>query len=164
MTDDERLPGFPGHPRSRASLGIADLLEDGPKSVDELAQDTRAHAPALYRLLRALAGVGVFAEEDDGRFVLTPTAEYLGIDGPVSVRAWAQFVGQPYTWSAWAHLLDSIRTGEAAYDGTEPPANSEGNASSAAKVLPATGGVLPIAGLTGLVIVAGGLLMRRFAR
>ena len=98
-----------------ASLGIADLLEDGPKSVDGLAEATGAHAPALYRLLRALAGVGVFAERADGRFVLTPTAEYLRTDAPGSVRAWAMFIGQPYTWSAWAHLLDSIRSGEAAF-------------------------------------------------
>ncbi|MDP9481499.1 MAG: LPXTG cell wall anchor domain-containing protein [Actinomycetota bacterium] len=31
-------------------------------------------------------------------------------------------------------------------------------------MLPATGGVLPIAGLAGLVIVAGGLLMHRISR
>jgi hypothetical protein len=35
-----------------ATLGIADLLEDGPKSADELAKTTGTHAPTLYRLLR----------------------------------------------------------------------------------------------------------------
>ncbi len=45
-----------------AELGIADLLIDGPKSGDELAQATGSHPRALYRLLRALAGVGVFTE------------------------------------------------------------------------------------------------------
>ena len=54
-----------------ATLGIADLLVDGPKSTDELANATRAHAPSLYRLLRALASVGVFAERADGSFVST---------------------------------------------------------------------------------------------
>jgi hypothetical protein len=46
-----------------AQLGIADVLHDGPKSVDELAQATSTHAPSLYRLLRALASLGIFAED-----------------------------------------------------------------------------------------------------
>ena len=45
-----------------ATLGIADLLKDGPRGADELAEAAGAHAPTLYRLLRALAGVGVFTE------------------------------------------------------------------------------------------------------
>jgi hypothetical protein len=38
-----------------AKLGIADLLKDGPKSSEELAQLTDTHAPSLYRVMRALA-------------------------------------------------------------------------------------------------------------
>ncbi len=98
-----------------ATLGIADLLEDGPRSVDELAETTGTHAPTLYRLLRALASVGVFAEQSDGRFGLTPLAEYLRSNAPGSVRAWAVQIGQPYHWSAWAYLLESVRTGELAF-------------------------------------------------
>ena len=52
-----------------ASLGIADLLMDGPRSVGDLAEATGSHPPTLYRLLRALASVGVFVEVD-GRFGL----------------------------------------------------------------------------------------------
>jgi len=70
-----------------ATLGIAGLLVDGPKSPDELAKATGAHAPSLYRLLRALASVGVFAERDEGSFVLMPPAEYLRSDVPGSIRA-----------------------------------------------------------------------------
>jgi len=97
-----------------ATLGIADLLEDGPKSVDELAKTTRTPAPTLYRLLRALASVGIFIEAD-GRFGLTPLAEYLRTDTPGSLRAWAIHIGRPYTWSTWAYLLHSVRTGEPAF-------------------------------------------------
>ena len=57
-----------------ASLGIADHLRDGPRSVEELAAATGSRAPSLYRLLRALASVGIFTEAD-GRFGLTPLAE-----------------------------------------------------------------------------------------
>lgn len=97
-----------------ATLGIADLLADGPRSIDDLAGVTETHAPTLYRLLRALASVGVFVETD-GRFGLTPLAEYLRTDVPGSVRSWAMFIGRPYTWSAWAHLIGSVKTGETAF-------------------------------------------------
>jgi len=97
-----------------ATLGIADLLTDGPKTVDDLAEATRSDVSSLYRLLRALASVGLFVE-DDGRFGLTSVAEYLQSNIPGSLRAWAMFVGQPYTWSTWGHLLDSIRSGEPSF-------------------------------------------------
>jgi hypothetical protein len=98
-----------------ATLGIADLLEDESRSMDDLAEATGTHAPTLYRLLRALASVGVFAETPDGRFGLTPLAEYLRTDAPGSLRAWAMQVGQPYFWASWGHLLHSVRTGESAF-------------------------------------------------
>ena len=98
-----------------ATLGIADLLEDGPRSVDELAQTTGTHAPTLYRLLRALASVGVFAEQPDGQFRSTPLAEYLRTNAPRSLRAWAMQIGQQYFWTSWGHLLHSVRTGEPAF-------------------------------------------------
>lgn len=97
-----------------ASLGIADHLKDGSRSVDELAAATGSHAPSLYRLLRALASVGIFAEAE-GRFDLTPLAEYLRSDVPGSVRPWAAMIGQPYAWSTWSSLRDSIATGEPAF-------------------------------------------------
>ena len=55
-----------------ASLGLADLMTEGPRTADELAAKVGAHAPSLYRLLRSLASVGVFSEAIDRRFGLTP--------------------------------------------------------------------------------------------
>ena len=55
-----------------AKLKLADLLKDGPRSAGHLATATGVHAPALYRVLRALASVGIFAETKGGRFKLTP--------------------------------------------------------------------------------------------
>src|SRR4028118_1439454 len=60
-----------------AKLGIADLLKDGAKSTDELANSTDVNAQYLYRLLRALASVGIFAEVDNCYFELTPMAKLL---------------------------------------------------------------------------------------
>ncbi len=98
-----------------ATLGVADLMSDGPKSADDLAQATGAHRPSLYRLLRMLAGAGVFHEDADGRFTLTPLGETLRSEGPESVRDWALYVGAPDMWQVWAGLQDSVMTGEAAF-------------------------------------------------
>lgn len=97
-----------------AALGIPNLLVDGPRSVDELAEASGAHAPTLYRLLRALSGIGVF-EEVDGRFGATPISEHLRTDTPGSIGAWAVNMGQPHHWNTWGHLLDSVKSGEPAF-------------------------------------------------
>ena len=99
-----------------AKLGTADALADGPKGVDELAVAANAHAPSLYRLLRALASVGIFAEDEDGRFRLTPLAEPLRSDAPGSVRSFAMMLGAEWNWQPWGHLLHSVTTGQAAFE------------------------------------------------
>ena len=45
-----------------AKLGIADLLKDGPRTVEQLAEGSSTNADALYRLLRALASIEIFSE------------------------------------------------------------------------------------------------------
>src|SRR5260370_3752560 len=83
-----------------AKLGIADLLQEGAKSSADLAQSTGVDARSLYRLLRALASVGVFAQDADGRFGLTPMAEGLQAGAPGSMRAWALMIGT-YSFEPW---------------------------------------------------------------
>ena len=58
-----------------AKFDIADHLAGGPKSVEELAAATETNPDALYRLLRALASVGIFAEGESRQFSLTPLAK-----------------------------------------------------------------------------------------
>jgi SAM-dependent methyltransferase len=96
-------------------LGIADLLADAPRGVEELAHASGAHAPSLYRLLRALASLGVFAEEDDGRFGLTPLAELLRADVPDSMRAVILNLGG-FGYRIWGDLLYSVQTGGNAFE------------------------------------------------
>ena len=96
-------------------MGIADLLADGPKRVDELARAADAHAPSLYRVLRALASLGVFAEQDDRVFALTPAAEALRSDRPNSLRDVAIFWGEDWHWEVWGKILYSVRTGKSAW-------------------------------------------------
>jgi O-methyltransferase domain/Dimerisation domain len=99
-----------------AKLGIADLLVDGPRTSDELAAATSSHAPSLYRLLRALATIGIVHEESGQRFSLAPLGEWLRSDIPESVAGWAAFVGEPYHWQAWGDLLHSVQTGETGFE------------------------------------------------
>jgi len=98
-----------------AELGIADLLAEGPRSCEELAKQTRANSDALYRLLRALASVGVFAVDEQGRFSLTPLAGMLRSDVPGSQRAFARMMGAEF-WETWGKLLHSARTGEPGFN------------------------------------------------
>ena len=98
-----------------ATLGIADLLAEGSRAVDELASSTGSHPDALYRLLRALASIGILYEEPGRTFSLTEVGGCLRSDSPDSLAGWALYVGRPYYWNAWAHLLDSVQTGENAF-------------------------------------------------
>lgn len=97
-----------------AKLGLADLVKDGPKSADDLAKTTGTHAPSLYRLLRALASVGVFAEDDCHRFGMTPLAECL-LDVPGSQRYLAIMACEEQ-FRAWGELLYSVQTGKTGFD------------------------------------------------
>ena len=98
-----------------AKLGIADLLADGPVDCEDLATATDTHAPSLQRVLRALAGVGVFTEVSPGSFALTPLAELLRTETPGSMRALAIMYAEEQ-YRAWGELLHSVRTGEMAFD------------------------------------------------
>jgi hypothetical protein len=99
-----------------AKLRIADRMEDGPKTVAELAAVTKAHEDTLYRLLRTLAGMGIFAEDDNMRFHLNTAAEPLRSGVPGSLRATAEVSGEEWMWRPWGALLHSVRTGETAFD------------------------------------------------
>eukprot|EP00438_Fugacium_kawagutii_P030638 Skav234279 [mRNA] locus=C9163801:113:1084:+ [translate_table: standard] len=98
-----------------AKFGIADHLKDGPKSVDDLADATSTNADALYRLLRALASKGIFAEGEPRHFSLTPLAEPLQTDAPGSKRALALMSGDEQ-FRSWAEICYSIETGGIAFD------------------------------------------------
>src|SRR5882757_10009531 len=101
--------------RVAATLRVADHLKDGPRSADDLASLTQSNADALYRLLRALAAVGVFREEADRKFTLTPMGDCLRTDSKTPIGGWAEHVGNPHFWQAWGHLLHSVRTCDNAF-------------------------------------------------
>lgn len=95
-----------------AKLGVADLLAEGPLTAAEIAQRSGADADATYRVLRLLASHEVFAERPDGRFTLTPLAEGLRADAPLSMRGLALLLGHPLAWEDWGNLLLAVTTGD----------------------------------------------------
>ena len=99
-----------------AKFGIADFLRDGAKTADELAALAGVHSRSLYRLLRATASVGVFSEDADGRFSLTPLAQPLRSDASDSVRSFAIFYSDDWHMRVWAELNYSVQHGEPAFD------------------------------------------------
>jgi hypothetical protein len=95
-----------------AELGIADLVSRAPQTTAELATATGAHADSLHRLLRMLASHGVFAEDDRGRFQLTPLAAVLQTGSTDSLRDFLRFFSGDIAWDAYRDLLHTVRTGE----------------------------------------------------
>jgi hypothetical protein len=99
-----------------AKLGLADQMHGGAKSAEELAAASNTHAPSLFRVLRALASVGVLTQSDDNRFGLTPLSETLRSDVPGSLRAFATVELGDDHYEGWGNLLHSVKTGEIAFD------------------------------------------------
>lgn len=112
---------FPGIVAAQAihaavKFRLPDLLASGPKSAAELAAECGAHAPTLERLLRALTSIEMFERLPDGRYRNTPLTEVLRADHPQSLRAEGMFLSEPFMWRPLGELVESVRTGETAFD------------------------------------------------
>ena len=101
-----------------AKLGIADVLAAGPRHVSELASETGAHERSLYRVMRSLAAVGVFAETGPKVFSNTPYSEPLRSDAAGSMRNGVIFMGEEWHWRVWGNMEYSVRTGLPAWGHT----------------------------------------------
>ncbi len=151
-----------------AELGLADMLAEGPKSIEELARTSQSHAPSLYRMMRALASVGIFFETEAKRFELSPMAEYLKTG---SMRSIALMFNSDWSDKAWGYFLDSIKTGGTAFEKAHGMSVSdwleknpqaaevfnEANAIKAASSHRAIVDVYDFSGISTLIDVGGGL-------
>ena len=97
-----------------ARLGVADIVEDGPKTCEEIAAATNANRDVLLRLLRLLASHDVFEQCADGRFKNSALSETLRTGHELSIRHFYMLAGEEY-YDAWAGLLHSVKTGEPAF-------------------------------------------------
>ena len=95
-----------------AELGVADHLKDGPKTADELARATGAHAPSLYRLLRTTSALGFFSEDGEKRFSLGPLGEAILSDAPERGRSTVRAVAGDVFWRGLEEFVYSVKTGK----------------------------------------------------
>jgi SAM-dependent methyltransferase len=106
-------PIVPFAVRTAARFGLADLLDE-PTEHEELADRLDLCAPALLRLLRCLAGRGIFEEVAPGRFVNSRLSTLLRSDHPLSLRDSLPLL--PADADAWAESDYSLRTGRSAFE------------------------------------------------
>jgi len=94
-----------------AELNVPDALQDGPRTVADLAQAVGAHERSLYRVMRTLVSIGLFAEPEPGTYALTPVSELLRSDVPTSMRDLAVLITAKSHWQPWGQFADTLRTG-----------------------------------------------------
>jgi hypothetical protein len=102
--------------RVAAEIGLADLVKDGPQSIDALALATGTQAPALARVLRGLTSLGVLVETAPQHFAGTSLTALLQTDHPNSVRDYALLMGSVWIHHTWPHLPQSLHTGGSAFE------------------------------------------------
>lgn len=93
-----------------AELGVADALDETPRSAAHLAASVGAKPDALGRVLRLLAAHGVFECQGD-TFHHSPASRLLRSDHPQSLRALARMFGLPINWASWEALKYTLETG-----------------------------------------------------
>ncbi len=96
-----------------ARLGIPDMLSEGPQSISDIARITGTHAPSLYRVMRALASVGIFREQENEIFLQTPLSAFLksGL-----LRSAAIMFNAEWSDEAWRYFMEGIKTGETPFE------------------------------------------------
>lgn len=112
LVDDSLVAILPHALRVAAELGIADILAEGKASVQDLARATGANEESLYRLLRALVSINVFARAEDGHFALTDLGNRLRGDEEHSIYA---SVLNRDTAIAWLAATEAFRSGKASF-------------------------------------------------
>jgi len=99
-----------------AELELADFINAGAKTADEIAKTKGLHPTSLYRLLRGLASYGIFVEQEDGNFAHTPRSDALRKDVPHSACNVVHLIARPWSVRAWMELGHSIRAGTPAFE------------------------------------------------
>lgn len=95
-----------------AKLGLADLMAAGPRGSEEMARETGMHPGALFRLLRAMASVGLFTEVSPRKFGLTPMGATLKTGAPGAARSTVLMISGTWAWAAFGEFEHAVKTGE----------------------------------------------------
>lgn len=113
MADDSCIAILPHALRATVRLGIADHLGDSTVEVQNIATAVRVDGEALYRLLRALATVGIVEEPKPRCFALTQLGQRLRLSATASSR-WSIENGD--SADAWSHADLTLVSGKATFD------------------------------------------------
>ena len=92
-------------------LDIPDILESGAKSADEVAAKAKTDAGATYRLMRALASLGVLERHADGRFTNTAVGDLLRENAPGGLKYMFHGETDHVHWLSWERVVDAVKTG-----------------------------------------------------
>ena len=90
---------------------FAHLRPDTHRMAAAVANEIGADPTMLYRLFRALATIGLLAENDPREFRLTEAGALLRADHPQSLRAMALLEEGPEHYAIWKHLVAMVRDG-----------------------------------------------------
>jgi O-methyltransferase domain/Dimerisation domain len=94
--------------RTAADLSLAEHLQDGPRTAEEIARRESADVSGTFRLMRACVSVGLLAYDGDG-FAATPLLAVLHKDSPLSVKSFALAQTAPGHWLTWGRTSDAVR-------------------------------------------------------
>lgn len=96
-------------------LEIADLLDEGPKGVEELAHQAGCDAGFLERVMHMLASNGIFEEAEAHVYGNNEASALLMRGHPSSLKSIAEFYGEEVHRSVDA-MLDGVQKGKTAFN------------------------------------------------
>ena len=99
-----------------ARLGIPERVAESPRTAAELATAAGADPDALFRVLRAVASLGVLSQDGQDRFGPTPVSELLRPGAKGSLHARLILYGEPWWWAPAGGLLETVLTGTPAFE------------------------------------------------
>ena len=92
-------------------LGIVDQVAGGEQTADAVAAALSLNADNTYRLMRALASIGVLVETEGRVFSLTTLGEMFTRDHEQSLRGVCLWEEGELMYTLWRHLPDVVREG-----------------------------------------------------
>jgi SAM-dependent methyltransferase len=97
-----------------AKLGIADLLDKGPREASELAEELAVDPQTLFRILRLLASAGIFKRSASGQFALAELGDPLRTASPQSMRDYI-ILFHEFQYPVFTNVTHQLTTGQSAH-------------------------------------------------
>lgn len=95
--------------RVAAKLKIADLLKDGPKNINEIAEETNSIPSVLNRILRMLASENILYESENLNYSLAPAGQFLLSDHEYSLRDAVLMLTNETLWRPVGDITESVQ-------------------------------------------------------